>query len=161
MDETARVDRIVLARRGGDVEVREPGGTRHLPVADLPAYVADRATAPVRWLWDDTTRWYPALLEQGVRVARCTDLRLCHAVLRRSPLVDQALLTADETPGCDALQPVTGGDAALFPLDDPADLLDPVAEHARQRAALEGRRAVRGWACCSRQSPRAPWWRRR
>ena len=44
---------------------------------------------------------------------------------------------ATTTPGWDALQPVTAGRrTALFPLDDPADRLDPVAEHERQRAAL-------------------------
>ncbi|MGY2129506.1 bifunctional 3'-5' exonuclease/DNA polymerase [Blastococcus sp. SYSU DS0617] len=136
------MNRIVLVRRGEDVEVQEGAGPVRLPAHEvpgheLPAFVADRETAgPVRWVWDDTTRWYPALLAHGVRVARCTDLRLCHAVLRRSPFVDQGLLAADSTPGWDALQPVTAVDPALFPLADPADLLDPVAEHDRQQAAL-------------------------
>ena len=71
-----------------------------------------------------------------MRVERCTDLRLCHAVLRRSPFVDQALLRGDDAAGWDALQPVTAADPALFPLEDPADRLDPAAEPARQRAAL-------------------------
>jgi DNA polymerase I len=142
--ETAPVNRVVLVRRGEDgVEAREcgddgttPRSTR-LPGADLAGYVREREREPVRWVWDDTTRWYPALLEAGVRVERCTDLRLGHAVLRRSPLVDQGLLVGSDTPGWDALQPVTAADPALFPLDDPADLLDPVGEHARQQAALE------------------------
>ena len=72
---------------------------------------------------------------------RCTDLRLAHAVLRRSPFVDQALLAGDDVDGWDALQPVTAADPALFPLEDPADRLDPVAEHDRQRAALTASRA--------------------
>lgn len=133
------MDRIVLVRRGEDVEVREPAGTFRLPAGELPSFVAGREAAdrPVRWVWDDATRWYPALLEQGVRVARCTDLRLCHALLRRAPAVDQRLLAADETPGWDALQPVTAVDTGLFPPDDPADRLDPVAEHVRQQAAVE------------------------
>ncbi|TKJ32143.1 bifunctional 3'-5' exonuclease/DNA polymerase [Blastococcus sp. CCUG 61487] len=140
------MERIVLRRRGGDVEVRGPGATVRLPAEHLPAHVAEREhrPEPVRWVWDDTTRWYPALLDRGVRVARCADLRLCHAILRRSPLVDQALLADDETPGWDVLQPVTDTDAALFPLDDPADLLDPVAEHDRQQAALEAAGSRRG-----------------
>jgi DNA polymerase-1 len=87
-------------------------------------------------VWDDTTRWYPALLAAGVRVERCTDLRLTHAVLRRSPFVDQSLLANDETGGWDALQPVTATDPALFPLEDPADRLDPAAEHERQQMTL-------------------------
>jgi DNA polymerase I len=138
------VNRVVLLRRGGDlVEARE---CRHdgtaprpvvLPTDALPSFVAEREQHPVRWVWDDTTRWYPALLAAGVRVARCTDLRLCHAVLRRSPFVDQSLLAADGTAGWDELQPVTAADPALFPLADPADRLDPLAEHDRQQAAVE------------------------
>src|SRR5688572_29047703 len=124
---------------GGGRRAARPGsagGETRFPVADFPAFVRQREPELVRWVWDDTTRWYPALLEAGVRVERCADLRLRHAVLRRSPYVDQALLTADETLGWDALQPVTATVPALFPLDDPADRLDPVAEHARQQAAL-------------------------
>ena len=135
--------RIVLLRRGGGVvEAREsaedgtPGGAVRIPVDELPGYVRQREDAPLRWVWDDTTRWYPALLDAGVRVGRCTDLRLTHAVLRRSPFVDQALLAGGDTTGWDTLEPVTATDSALFPLDDPADRLDPVAEHQRQRAAL-------------------------
>ncbi|MFC4222534.1 bifunctional 3'-5' exonuclease/DNA polymerase [Lysinibacter cavernae] len=38
----------------------------------------------VRWVWSDTAHWYPGLLEQGVRVGRCHDLRLCHVILRNA-----------------------------------------------------------------------------
>jgi DNA polymerase-1 len=137
------VNRILLARRGGDaIEAREcsgdgsTGAVDRVSAADLPGFVRQREIAPVRWVWDDTTRWYPALLAAGVRVERCHDLRLGHAILRRSPFVDQALLTGGDTPGWDRLLPVTAADPALFPLDDPADLLDPVAEHGRQQAAM-------------------------
>ena len=138
------MNRVILVRRGeGSVEAREfaddgtaPGVVR-LPLDELPRFVGQREEFPVRWVWDDTTRWYPALLADGVRVARCTDLRLCHAVLRRSPFVDQSLLADDDTTGWDELQPVTAADSALFPLEDPADRLDALAEHDRQRTALE------------------------
>jgi DNA polymerase I len=137
------VNRVLLVRRGeGTVEAREEsddesaGSVTRLRAADFPAFVRERELTPVRWVWDDTTRWYPGLLATGVRVERCTDLRLSHAVLRRSPFVDQSLLAGEATPGWDALQPVTAADPALFPLDDPADRLDPEAEHGRQRAAL-------------------------
>ncbi|HEV7210542.1 MAG TPA: bifunctional 3'-5' exonuclease/DNA polymerase [Blastococcus sp.] len=138
------MNRIVLLRRGGAaVEAREyaddgPPRVAGLPVEALAGFVREREreSEPVRWVWDDTTRWYPALLEAGVRVERCTDLRLSHALLRRSPFVDRALLADGETPGWDALQPVTATDPGLFPLEDPADRLDPVAEHERQRAAV-------------------------
>src|SRR4051812_28745387 len=97
---TRRVNRIVLVRcREGVVEAREhaPGGVgaevTRLAAAELAGFVSEREErGPVRWVWDDTTRWYPALLAAGVRVERCTDLRLSHAVLRRSPLVGQTLL---------------------------------------------------------------------
>jgi DNA polymerase-1 len=137
------VNRVLLVRHGGaEVEAREsaddgtPVGSTRVPVDALAAFVRDREASPVRWVWDDTTRWYPALLEAGVRVERCTALRLGHAVLRRSPFVDQVLLADDQAPGWDALQPVTAADPGLFPLDDPADRLDPAAEHDRQQAAL-------------------------
>ncbi|MCW2684334.1 MAG: polymerase family protein with 3-5-exonuclease and polymerase domain, partial [Blastococcus sp.] len=54
-----------------------------LVAAVLAAFVQVRERSSVRWIWDDTTRWYPALLAAGVRVERCWDLRLSHAVLRR------------------------------------------------------------------------------
>jgi DNA polymerase-1 len=136
------VNRIVLVRRGGSaVEAREHAadGTvevTRVPAEELAGFVGAREAAPVRWIWDDTTRWYPALLAAGVRVERCTDLRLSHAILRRSPFVDQGLLVDADTPGWDALQPVTAADAALFPLEDPADRLDPVQAYDRQQAAL-------------------------
>ena len=132
-------------------------GVTRLPAGELARFVRDRECAPVRWVWDDTSRWYPALLDDGVRVARCTDLRLSHALLRRSPFVDQALLAADETPGWEALQPVTAPDPALFPLEDPADALDPVAEHERQQAAVAASTEP-GWPCCWRRSPPGRSW---
>jgi DNA polymerase I len=137
------VNHVVLRRRSGvGVEAHEragdgtAAGVTRLPAEGLAEFVRERERTAVRWVWDDTTRWYPGLLDAGVRIERCTDLRLTHAVLRRSPFVDQALLADDETPGWDALQPVTATDAALFPLDDPADRLDPLAEHDRQQAAV-------------------------
>jgi DNA polymerase-1 len=137
------VNRVVLRRCGdGTVEARElsddgtPADVRRLPDDELAGFVRARERTPVRWVWDDTPRWYPALLRAGVRVARCTDLRLGHALLRRSPFADPSLLASDDAAGWAALAPATPGEPALFPLDDPADLLDPVAEHERQQAVL-------------------------
>ncbi|WP_209313885.1 bifunctional 3'-5' exonuclease/DNA polymerase [Blastococcus sp. TF02A-35] len=130
------MERIVLVRRGDVVEAHGASAVHRLPAERLPGFVREREPAGVRWVWDDTTRWYPALLAEGVRVARCTDLRLAHAVLRRSPFVDQRLLAAASTPGWDSLQPVTETEAALFPLEDPADRLDPPTELERQQAAV-------------------------
>jgi DNA polymerase-1 len=137
------VNRVVLVRRAeGAVEAHELADdgpaveVTRLPAAELAGFVRGRDSSPVRWVWDDTTRWYPGLLDAGVRVERCTDLRLSHAVLRRSPFVDQSLLRGADADAWRALEPVTPADPALFPLDDPADRLDPVAELARQQAAV-------------------------
>nr|WP_245570912.1 bifunctional 3'-5' exonuclease/DNA polymerase [Glaciibacter superstes] len=51
-----------------------------------------------RWVWDDTSRWYPALLASGIRVQRCHDLRLSHAILRSSELTASSGL-AGAVPG--------------------------------------------------------------
>jgi len=53
---------------------------------DFPDFVLAREPAQPRWVWDDTSRWSPALLAAGIRVRRCHDLRLCHAILRGSAL---------------------------------------------------------------------------
>ena len=124
-------DGAVEAHGLGDVPT-----VRRMAADALPENVRERERTDVRWVWDDTTRWYPALLRAGVRVARCTDLRLAHALLRRSPLAERSLLASDDAAGWAALAPVTPGEPALFPLDDPADRLDPLAEHGRQRAVL-------------------------
>ena len=86
--------RVPLSRLPGErVLVVDGGAEQVLAMADLPAYVAERArpTRP-RWVWDDTARWYPPLLAAGVRVERCHDLRLGHRLLRRAPAVDARLL---------------------------------------------------------------------
>ncbi|MFQ1001950.1 bifunctional 3'-5' exonuclease/DNA polymerase [Modestobacter sp. SSW1-42] len=139
----APVQRVLLARRGADVVVARDlaadGTTLRLaevPAGQLARYVAAREPERPRWVWDDTTRWYPQLLAAGVRVERCTDLRLAHAVLRRSPFADPALLTGPDTAGWDSLEPVSAAEPALFPLDDPADRLDPTAEHDRQQTTV-------------------------
>ncbi|MHB1234100.1 MAG: bifunctional 3'-5' exonuclease/DNA polymerase [Microbacteriaceae bacterium] len=72
-----------------------------------------------RWVWDDTTRWYPSLLAAGVRVERCVDLRLSHAILRSSELTASSAL-AKAGPG-------------------PWDRLAPVAENFREEQRLDVR----------------------
>ena len=107
---------------------------------DWPALAAS-APADVRWVWSDTSRWYPQVLAAGTTLRRCHDLRLCHAVLRLSALVDAP----------DALRAATEWDAApaeaeraptLFDLADgagaevPDDLASVLAEFHRQQQAL-------------------------
>ncbi|MFP3712688.1 bifunctional 3'-5' exonuclease/DNA polymerase [Puerhibacterium sp. TATVAM-FAB25] len=105
---------------------------------------------PPRWTWDDTNRWYPALLADGVRVERGHDLRLAHAVLRRSPLAAASRLAAAPAGPWDALEPASptapaaAGADALFDLGTltagaaAAADLDPAAELAAQQAAVAG-----------------------
>ena len=110
------------------------------PVTDLGAYVRDRG--PVRWVWDDTRRWYPQLLTAGVRVERCVDLRLSHAILRNSTLTASSSLANaaagvwDSTAEPPAEPRHTG--EALFDLEapEPAVDADPVAEWMLQREAV-------------------------
>ncbi|MDP9027429.1 MAG: bifunctional 3'-5' exonuclease/DNA polymerase, partial [Actinomycetota bacterium] len=69
------------------VEFDESGeefARREIAEGELPAWVREREPRHPRWVWNDTSRWYPALLEAGVRVERCVDLRLCHRILRRA-----------------------------------------------------------------------------
>lgn len=75
----------------------------------------------VRWVWSDTTRWYPALLASGVEVARCHDLRLSRAILRTSASVPAAAADALRTePAWDAAAPDPVADTAptLFDLGE-------------------------------------------
>ena len=106
----------------------------------------EAAHAP-RWVWNDSARWYAPLLAAGVRVARCHDLRLCHAILRDSALVD-ADAPIRRASGWDAAPHVPDDAApALFELEGaaarpglPEGVDDAHAEFARQRTAIAGSR---------------------
>jgi len=101
----------------------------------------DAIDPSARVVWDDTRRWYPALLAQGIRVERCVDLRLSHVILRNSSLsADSELARAAAGPWDDALvidEPRDRG-TALFDLDlrEPRSQPDPVAEWMLQRRAV-------------------------
>ncbi|WP_309617132.1 bifunctional 3'-5' exonuclease/DNA polymerase, partial [Salinibacterium sp.] len=118
-------------------------------VGDLAVFVGEQEAEHPRWVWDDTSRWYPQLLSAGVRIERCTDLRLCHAILRSSALTaESALATSGRGPWDAAAEPAPGGNpaalvpahATLFEFDQvtstPASGPDPVAEFEQQRAAV-------------------------
>ncbi len=123
------IDRIVLTR------------------AALPQWVAERElSARPRWVWSDTAHWYPELLAAGVRVQRCLDLRLCHAILRDSilvPAADSAAQRLRAPSGWDAPVDIEAPRAdALFDLDDaargvPHGIDEALAEFGRQRALLD------------------------
>jgi len=128
-----------------DAEGRELSRER-VDVAAWPDAVRRRAadeTASARWVWSDTPRWDDPLAAAGVRVARCHDLRLCHAILRDTELIPEAPALRAHTEW-DAAAPVDPPVAqALFDWDDgavvrgvPHGIDDALAEFARQRAAI-------------------------
>jgi DNA polymerase-1 len=118
-----------------------------LPGSDAPAWIAStEATASPRWVWSDASAWYPELLTAGVRLSRCHDLRLCHAILRDSALVEaaDALRAAIEW---DSAAAATTADQdvpqTLFELDPiaadsgaPDSIDETLAEFTRQRNAI-------------------------
>jgi DNA polymerase-1 len=124
------------------------GDPRLVAKGGLPASVAEFETQyqrqRPRWVWDDTSLWYPRLLASGVRVERCVDLRLSHAILRGSVLTaGSALATAAESSwDHGALQRLERSiEHTLFDFDevsadDPTE--DTLTEFAVQRAAIAG-----------------------
>lgn len=147
----ADADRIALGRasEGGTVAIALRGdgerGRRPLTAAELPAWVAEReaeASASgrgVRWVWSSTAEWYPPLVAAGVRVARCHDLRLSHAILRDAVPEARQLRAATAWDSADAAAPVG---EALFDLEAQAggrrrdDVREVVAELERQDDAV-------------------------
>lgn len=141
-----RVDGGVLATpltdagtAGGEpIRLDEPG---------LPAFVAAHDAPGVRWVWDDTARWYPAVLAAGGRVGRCVDLRLGRRVLRAALAARGSALAAAPADTLDApvaeprvVRPTQAQlfDDALFTASVPDDEIDPVAEFRSQLAAVAG-----------------------
>jgi DNA polymerase-1 len=115
--------------------------------AALPLEVALRETARPRWVWDDTTSWYPALLAAGVRVERCTDLRLTHSILRRSEATAGSEFARAPRNAWDveAAPPPRVREGTLFDfgfdldevaVGDPTPHTDSVAEFLAQRRAI-------------------------
>ncbi|MBF4614412.1 bifunctional 3'-5' exonuclease/DNA polymerase [Curtobacterium sp. VKM Ac-1376] len=141
-----RVDGRVLATpltdsgtaQGEPIRVDEPG---------LPAFVAAHDAPGVRWVWDDTSRWYPTVLASGGRVGRCVDLRLGRRVLRAALAARGSALAAAPADALDApvpeprvVRPTQAQlfDDALFTASVPDDEVDPVAEFRAQLAAVAG-----------------------
>lgn len=107
---------------------------------DLPTWVAARESERPRWVWSDTSRWYPPLLAAGVRVERCVDLRLCRTILRNAVAAASSALQTSDRDAWDAPAPARAAarSDALFDLDPPPDDDDPVAEFLAQRDAVGG-----------------------
>ncbi|AZS36870.1 DNA polymerase I, thermostable [Microbacterium lemovicicum] len=138
----SRVEAVLL-----DAQAREIERTA-VDAAALAAWIAEREAAHApRWVWSDAAAWYPALLSAGVRVSRCHDLRLAHAVIRDAASVTDAaaLRSATEWDRAGAVAEASAA-PALFELDDtfappagpPDDASAVLAEFARQRDAVDG-----------------------
>ncbi|MHA6694558.1 bifunctional 3'-5' exonuclease/DNA polymerase [Homoserinimonas sp. A520] len=123
-----RDDRVTITPIDG------PGVQQSVTRAALPAAVALLEAQHPRWVWDDTSRWYPPLLAAGVRVERCVDLRLCRAILRNSELTAASVLATAAPDGWDDPAAADRPPDGLFDLDE-KPRLDPVAEFARQQDA--------------------------
>jgi DNA polymerase-1 len=106
---------------------------------DLPTGVVGREAAP-RWVWADTSAWYPRLLADGVRVERCLDLRLAHRVLRLAPGTAASHLATAPPGPFDAPTPAVDGarEDALFAVGEPPAAPDEAACLAELAAQDEG-----------------------
>jgi DNA polymerase I len=117
----------------------ESGEPETVSEGDFPRRVREFETDDVRWVWDDTTTWYPRLLEAGVRVGRCVDLRLSHAILRNSVLTaNSGLARAEPGPWDRPPRQRREPDGALFALEDeePDVDPDPLVEWVMQQEAI-------------------------
>lgn len=123
-----------------DDSLESVGTPREVTLAALPAEAAALEASRPRWVWDDTSRWYPRLLEARVRIERCVDLRLSHAILRNSSLTASSRLAAAPPSSWDVATAETEitVDDALFDfereLGHPPE--DPLAEFLLQREAI-------------------------
>lgn len=141
-----RVDGGVLATPLTDAGTAD-GEPIRLDEPGLPAFVAAHDAPGVRWVWDDTARWYPAVLAAGGRVGRCVDLRMCRRILRAALAARGSALAAAPADALDApvaevrvVRPTQTQlfDDALFTASVPDDDVDPVAEFRAQLAAVAG-----------------------
>lgn len=104
---------------------------------DFPIWVAAHERTHPRWVWGDTSRWYPQLLAEGVRIERCLDLRMSRAILRRAVSARGSEIARSARDAWDAASPALAApDDALFDFADPVHEDDPVPELRRQLDAI-------------------------
>jgi DNA polymerase-1 len=135
----ANVHIVVGFALGGILLTPDDGGPEVVAEQDFATRVAVLETGEPRWVWPDTSAWYPPLLEVGVRVGRCIDLRLSHTILRNSALTSGSELARAapsdwDRPPRQQREP----DGALFDLseEEPEPTADPIEEWALQRDAI-------------------------
>ncbi|GAA1858623.1 bifunctional 3'-5' exonuclease/DNA polymerase [Brevibacterium marinum] len=122
-------------------------GSHRLGADELPDFVRERESqGRPRWVFSDAPNWCPALLSAGVRIERCHDLRLSHAILMRSESVRDggAVAAAEEWDADPVSAPAAPEAEALFDVTErrsrikqvPHDIDSALAEFDRQSAAL-------------------------
>lgn len=138
--ENGAVHVVVGAGAQGRIVLADPEGDSG-PLADVEPEMLAEAVRAIeardhpRWVWTETRRWYPRLLEAGVRVDRCHDLRLCGAILDRSTATEFAraggryprpawLPPGPADAGGAATEPVASAASAHSALFDLADFAD-------------------------------------
>lgn len=106
--------------------------------AGFPSWAAERELQHPRWVWDDTQRWYATLLEAGIRVERCIDLRMCRLLLRNAVAAQSTALARSPRDGWDERFAAAADSTrdTLFDLEDPEPDPDPAAELRLQREAI-------------------------
>ena len=118
-----RPDRVRLRELdavGAPVGAAGAGADVTLSDAAFAAHARAREGGGVRWVWEDTAEIYPLLLRAHLRVQRCHDLRLCHAILRNSSLTGASVLANAPAGRWDAPAAVSRPEAAgstLFDMD--------------------------------------------
>ena len=153
--------RVVLVATGSGsfaaVEVDDRGAElsrRRVGVAELADWVSEQETTdPPRWIIRSAREVYPALLSEGVRIARSHDLLLCHAILRDTASVQHPL---DPSPHWVRRDDSVDATPALFGVDEAADRPDPVADvlaqYRAQRRVLSDSADGRLRLLCSAES---------
>ena len=115
------------------------GPARSVRDSELAALVASESPT-ARWVWEDSSVAYAALLRLGVRVDRAHDLRLCRAILRRSAATAGSEVASGPRDALDDEPPLAGSGSAqtLFDFGLEAASVDPVTELRRQLSAVAG-----------------------
>lgn len=109
-----------------------------LDAADVPGDIARRERDRPRWVWSDTTLWYPVLLAAGITIERTHDLRLCHRILKLSEATRGTQLAGGPENAWDqAAVPSSDHTNTLFDEGPSPDDADPVEEFLLQRRTLD------------------------
>jgi len=100
---------------------------RRMTLDEFEEFVTSIDSTTPRWVWADTARVYPKLLDRGIHVQRCHDLRLCHVILKNSALTQGSALAQAATGRWDiaaASAQETFTAATLFDLTCDDDILE-------------------------------------